>query len=845
MKPIHLLLLLFLAIVVSVPEFTPAADIAEDRGAMGLSQALKRLDAVGSVLHTGAHPDDENSGLLAWLSRGRGIRTAYLSATRGDGGQNLLGTELFEALGVIRTEELLAARRFDRAQQFFTPNYEFGFSKTAEESFEKWGHDQVLGDFVRIIRQFKPEIVISRFTGTPADGHGHHQVAGVITREAFRAAGDAKRFPEYGQPWQAKKLYLNAFGNSDAGIGINIGEYDPALGRSFNEIAMEGRSLHRSQSQGAAREKGPRLTRLQLVDKTVDVSDNEDLFSGTIQRLSDLSQLEPALSEELMQLQQQVNFIREKANFSRPSDLTRDLGKSIQQLRQIRSKARNDHVRWLLESKEADFYEAARLSAGLVVDVVASDDSVIPGQEFNVSLIAVNGGPFNFPMVRTNIDLPAGWTSESQAVTGALPSGQRFEQKLKVKVPVDAVFTQPYWLKAPKQGDRFVWPEGSPVNMPFDPPILQTRFEVDFEGAPVVMSKSAERVVVDNLYGELRSEIKVVPALSVRISPEIAVIPVSGERRKEFTVTIENQSVTPVDSEVRLIAPPSWTIVPATRAVKFSRQGEKASVQFMVTAPAVAGDFTVEALAVAGGKEYRAGYQVIAYPHVETRHIYAPARSRVEVFDVRTSVSSIGYIAGAGDRVAESLRQIGLNVVDISATDLARGDLSRFQTIVLGIRAYAAREDVRAYNNRLLEYVRNGGTLIVQYNTYEILDSQFGPYPFTISRPLHDRVTKEDAEVRILDPANRIFNFPNKITDKDFEGWVQERGLYYLGTWDSNYKPLLESHDPGENPKEGGLVVAKYGKGSYVYTGYGFFRQMPAGVPGAYRLFANLVSIEN
>ena len=857
----RLLPLLAIIVITAVPAMVaPAAEVAEDRGAMGLAQALKRLDVIGSVLHTGAHPDDENSALLAWLSRGQGVRTGYLSATRGDGGQNLLGTELFEALGVIRTEELLAARRFDHAQQFFTPLYEFGFSKTAEEGFEKWGHEQVLGDFVRVIRQFRPEIIISRFTGTPADGHGHHQVAGIITQEAFKAAADPNRFPEYGKPWQAKKLYLNAGGAGPQGgpqqtqqqnaapqppgIMINVGEYDSALGRSYNEIAAEGRSLHRSQSQGAAQEKGPRPARLQLVDKTVNVDATAPLFQGSLYKLTDLAQLDPALSADLNQLQQQIDAIRQKASYTHSTDVFPDIAVAIRLFKQIQSKATHEHVQFLLRQKEPDFYEAARLAAGLVMDVVASDDTVIPGQNFDLSIVMVNGGPYNFPAVRTNTDFPPDWKADYQGSTGSLDAGQRFEQKFKVKVAPNVAFTQPYWLQQPRQADRFVWPAGSAVNMPFDPPLMQTRGEVDFQGANIVLSKPAEFRNIDSMYGELRSLIKVVPVLSVRLSPDIAVVPISGDRRKEFTVTVENQNPAATESEVRLITPQGWTASPVSRVVKFARQGEKASVQFQVTMPNMAGNFKVQAVAKLGNQEYKTGYTAIPYPHIETRHIYAPAESKVEVFDVKTSITSIGYVEGAGDSVPDSLRQLGVNVTMLSPQDLASSDLSRFPTIVLGIRAYGVRDDVRAYNNRLLEYVSNGGNLIVQYNrSEEIRDNQFGPYPFTINN--NDRVTKEEAAVKVLQPMHQIFNVPNTITDKDFDGWVQERGTYFFRTWDPKYVPLLESHDPGEDPKEGGLMIAKYGKGSYVYAGYVFFRELPAGVKGAYRLFANLVSLEN
>jgi LmbE family N-acetylglucosaminyl deacetylase len=847
------LLILIMSIIAPAMR-TPAAEVAEDRGAMGLDQALKRLDVVSSVLHTGAHPDDENSALLAWLSRGQGVRTGYVSATRGDGGQNLLGTELFEALGVIRTEELLAARRFDHAQQFFTPLYEFGFSKTADEGFEKWGHEQVLGDFVRVIRQFRPEIIVSRFSGTPGDGHGHHQVAGIITKEAFKAAADPARFPEYGKPWQAKKLYLNvgigpqqaeqqAAALKQPGVTVNVGEYDLALGRSYNEIAAEGRSLHRSQSQGTAQEKGPRTTRLQLLDQAVDADPSAGLFEGTISKLTDLAQLESELSSDLNQLQRQVDTIRQKPAYTSSGDILPQLASAIRLLKQIQTKARNEQVQFLLSQKEPDFHEAARLAAGLVVDVIASDDTVSPGQEINLSIVVVNGGRHDFPTVRTHTDFPPGWQTDYQGSTGSLQSGQRFEQKFKVKIAPGAAFTQPYWLQQPRKDDRFVWLPGAPANMPFDPPLMDTRAEVDYEGATIAFSKPAEFRNIDSMYGELRSFVKVVPALSVRISPDVAVVPISSDRRKEFTVTIENQNPVAAESEVHLVTPQGWTVAPASRLVKLARQGEKASVQFVVSIPQVQGDFSIQAVAKLGNEEYKTGYAAITYPHIQTRHIYAPAASKVEVFDVKSSVTSIGYVEGAGDGVPDALRQLGINVTTLSAQDLASGDLSRFPTIVLGIRAYGVRNDVRAYNNRLLEYVSNGGTLIAQYNrSEEIRDNHFGPYPFTINN--NDRVTKEEAAVKILQPAHPVFNTPNKITEKDFDGWVQERGTYFFRTWDPKYQPLLESHDPGEDPKEGGLMVARYGKGAYVYTGYVFFRELPAGVKGAYRLFANLVSLK-
>lgn len=849
-RGIRLILLLVITLLPTTRAIvTPAAEIAEDRGAAGLAQALKRLDVVAGVLHTGAHPDDENSALLAWLSRGQGARTAYLSLTRGEGGVNLVGTELFEALGVIRTEELLSARRLDGARQFFTPNYEFGFSKSAEDGFGKWGHDQVLGDVVRVIRQFRPEIIISRFTGTPKDGHGHHQIAGIVTQEAFKAAADPGLFPQYGKPWQAKKLYLNAMGNDQMGLEINVGEFDPALGRSYNEIAAEGRSMHRSQAQGGPQERGPRATRVQLVQKTVNTFDNAPLFAGVIYKLPDLGQLDDSIASDAADLEQRVIAIRQKVTLVRPSDIAPDLAAALKQLQRIQTKSKNDQVHFLLQQKEEDFQEALRLAAGLVFDVVASDDTVVPGQEFDLTVSVVNGGPFDFSGLRAKTDLPPGWEATYQSSTGNLQSGQRLDQKFKVKVSANPDFTQPYWLREPRRGDRFFWPVVPDGKVPEDESLLPTQAEVDYEGTVISMRKAAQFRRIDRMLGEQRTSLKAVPALSVTVSPGIAIVPLGGNRQKELTVTVESQSPTALNGDVTLRLPAGWSAAPASRSINLARPGEKESLSFTVSVPPAAGDFVVQAVARVGNQEVRNGYTVVAYPHIETRYMYAPAESKVEVLDLTTTITSAAYVEGTGDAIPEALRQLGINVTILSPNDIATADLSKFPAIVLGVRAYAVRDDLRAYNKRLLDYVSNGGTLVVQYNRgNELGNLQIGPYPFTapnVNVNNTERVTKEDAPVKLLSPAHPLLNLPNKITEKDFEGWVDERGTFFLSKWDPMYVALLESNDPGEPPREGGLVVAKYGKGSYIYAGYSFFRQLPAGVKGAYRIFANLVSTEN
>ena len=848
-----ILVLLTTAILLTIPKSAvPSSEIPEDRGAMGLSQALKRLDVIGSVLHTGAHPDDENSALLAWLARGEGARTAYLSATRGEGGVNLIGSELFEALGVIRTEELYGARRLDHARQFFTPNYEFGFSKSADDTFAKWPHDQVLGDFVRVIRYFRPEVIISRFTGTSRDGHGHHQVAGIITQEAFKVAADPSRFPEYGKAWQAKKLYLNVAANEQnppPGPVINVGEFDPDLGRSYSQIAAEGRSLHRSQAQGSGQDAGPRQTRLQLVQKTVNSGDTDPVFAGVLYKLPDLAQLDPTLTQFLADLEQRISAIRQKVNLLRPYDVLPDLVAARDVLQQIETKTSNEHARFLLQQKEEDFEEAIRLAAGLVFDVVASDDTVVPGQEFNLTISLTNGGPQSFANFHTATQLPQGWTITPDGSTGSLLPGQRLEQKYKVRVSAMPEFTQPYWLQQPRQGDRFVWPRVPAGLLPVDEVLLETKADVEYQGKRISMKKPAEFRRVDRMFGEQRTAIKVVPPLSVSISPDIAVVPLKGMRQKEFTVTVENQSAGTVNGEVSLVLPAGWRGSPESRPFTFTQQGEKESLQFTVSVPATAGDYVVQAVAKTAGREFRSGYNTIAYPHIETRHVYSPAQSKVEVLDVATTISSIGYVEGTGDVIPEALRQLGINVTMLSAKDIATSDLSKFPAIVLGVRAYAVRDDLRAYNKRLLDYVSNGGTLVTQYNrANEVGNAPIAPYPITLANTNQnntERVTHEDAPVKILDPASSVLNVPNKITNNDFAGWIDERGTFFLRSWDPRYATPLETFDPGEPGRAGGLVIGKYGKGTYIYTGYSFFRQLPAGVKGAYRLFANIVSVEN
>jgi LmbE family N-acetylglucosaminyl deacetylase len=1004
-----LALLVVIACQVSPIRFHSRADTrpTEDRGAMALGQAIKRLGVVGSVLHTGAHPDDEDSGLLAYLARGRQVRTAYLSLTRGDGGQNVIGPELYEPLGVIRTDELLAARRLDGAQQFFSRAFDFGFSKSRTETLSKWDREAVLSDVVRVIRTFRPLVIVSAWSGTPNDGHGHHQSAGLLTQEAYRAAADASRFPqqltEGLRPWQAKKLYLRSFdgaaGNREflpsmATLSLNTGAFDPLLGCSYYELAARGRSQHRSQDQGTIEARGPRYSRLRLIDSKVGpIKDENDIFEDIDTQLTGIAEYAGAgaskLREELAEVQAAADEAKAKYNPIAQGSVTGVIARGYKKLREIASRLGatagsvpagpgSYQMAFLLKQKAEDFYDALLKSEGVVVDCLTDDEIVTPGQAFNITLLAyansaAKQGSFG---LRT----PAGWTAVQKGEERVTEVEGRviLQAEYTVSVAADAEPTRPYWLNAERKGDMFSIDKSLKHGTGIEPisPAAVTGF-VDFtiEGVSVKTSREVEYRYADRALGEIRHELKIAPAVSVNVSPDILVYPKSSSAlEREVTVSVTNNQKGGTSGSVTLEKPNDWQVTPASASFGLRREGERAVFRFIVKAPGNAAEThrSVSAVATIGERSYREGYQVVAYPHTETRFVYHDAKALAEVIDVKVAPGlKVGFIEGAGDDFGAALERIGVNVKTIDAKELASGDLSVYDAIVAGVRVYEVRPDVIANNARLMEYVNRGGTYIVQYSRGNFETGGFAPYrtgredrqdsraqgrdrqaereprimylietdiamalsksatkpkvgfigspddkvleslrsagldtrplgptelggdlsqldvvvvgsdsasrtglaeynsrlldysrrklviaaysqaqfvsgdfptyPKPDARPF--RVTDERAAVTILEPNHPRFNFPNKITLRDFEGWVQERGAYFLGDWDLHFKPLLASHDAGEPDLKGGEVIAEYGKGLYVYTAYAWFRQLPKGVPGAYRLIANLVSL--
>lgn len=855
-KRVPIAILAAAAALAHAPAPARAQEIATDyRGAAGTGLSLRRLGTTKRVLMVGAHPDDEDTQLLARLALQDGADVAYLSLTRGEGGQNGIGTELGEGLGLLRTEELLAARRVDGARQFFTRAYDFGFSKSADEAFRHWPREELLRDVVRVIRTYQPDIVVTVFSGTPRDGHGQHQVSAIVAREAFDAAADPARFPEQVAqglaPWRASKLYMSLRGRGEgATVRIPIGDLDPLTGRSPYQAAMASRSRHRSQDMGAAELAGPRQGSLQRVFPAAS-GEERSMWEGI-----DTVLTARGGSSALAGYRRGIGRLRSTANPLHPDAMIPALAEVVTSLASMssesaRSSASTGNARWMRDvaSERRDAEAVLAQAAGVVVDALADDARIVPGEAFELTLSVWNGGVRTIRIDSLMPMLPQGWTAErvDSSASAEVAAGTLATRRFRVRVPADAKPTEAYFLRAPRDGDLYRWPAGDPsLALPFEPGPVWARAVVRIEGAALGIDREATFRAVDLRSGELRRPVMVVPAVSVRLDPRTRVLPTNQPRPLAYTVHLAAEAPEGISGTLALSLPAGWRAEPASIAVRFRAPGEVQEAHFTVAAPANAreGDYPVSAVFTTDdGRRYDRGVQVIDYPHVRARPLYHPAASAVRAFDVRVPAGlRVGYVEGAGEPGPGFLENLGITPVLLGADDLAQGDLDRFDVIVTGSRAYEVRADLGAHNRRLLDWVERGGTLIVQYNKYELVEGGFTPYPLTMARP-HGRVTEENAPVTLLDAASPVFTTPNRIDESDWRGWVQERGLYFAETWDSAYTPLLQMGDPGEAPLRGSLLVARHGRGTYVYTGLAFFRQFPDGVPGAYRLFANLLAL--
>jgi LmbE family N-acetylglucosaminyl deacetylase len=856
---------------------------AENKGAAATYGALLRLGSTATVLHTTAHPDDEDGALLAWLSRQQGVRTGLLTLSRGEGGANLIGPELYDALGILRTEELLAAGRYYGVDQMFTRVADFGFSKRLDETLAHWGREIVLGDVVHAIRMYRPDILVSRYHGTQRDGHGHHQAAGLVSIEAFKAAADPNRFPAHLQeglpPWQVKKLYLSVRESEPiATLSIDVGAYDPLVGKSYREIARDGLRHQRSQGAGQVRAApGSSLSRVMLADSAIPKVANEtSLFDGLDTTLPGIAQLAGAthFSPALTEISQRVEAALRKFDALRPWVVASDLAAGMKATRaliaQVKASspdaATKDHVLFLLDNKEHEFNEAMHRALGLVMEALVDPEPApegpaslfarrdtfhvaIPGQRFSLTLRMTNRSPVKLERGEAGIARPPGWDVTEKTPAGDLPvNNATLRAQFVVKVPENAAYTRPYWSRANEWRDH-IYQLHTPqyLHLPFSPPELLGVFSYEVEGVRFVLSRPVQTVYMDRPWGEQRRLLTVAPALNIAIAPRVGVVPIAAAPTSvTVSVTVSSNVQGDAAGRVRLRLPDGWTATPAEHDFTFTHEGEASVFSFNVALPRAApgAEYQIHAVAEYGGRVYTEGYRVIAHHDLEPRHLYRPATMDVRGIDVQVAPNlSVGYVMGVGDEVPQALEQIGVHVTMLGANDLANGHLDRFDAIIIGIRASAVRADLKTYSTRLLDYAERGGNLIYQYQTQEFDAAPYGPYPYKLTARAEE-VSEEDVPVTILEPSHPVFHWPNQITEADFNGWVVERGSKWMTTWDERYTPLLESHDRQQPPQRGGLLYAQYGKGTFIYAAYAFYRQLPAGVPGGYRLFANLISLK-
>ncbi len=866
---------------------SPRAQIqepSENKGAAAAYRALLRLRSTATVLHTTAHPDDEDGALLTWLSRKGGVRTGLLTLNRGEGGANLIGPELYDALGILRTEELLAAGRYYGVDQMFTRVTDFGFSKRLDETLEHWGKDVVLGDVVHAIRVYRPDIIVSRFHGIQRDGHGNHQAAGLMSIEAFKAAADPNRFPEHFKEglrrWQVKKLYLSVRESEQiATLKIDVGEYDPLAGKSYREIARDGLSHQRSQGAGQVRAAtGSSLTGVMLADSAIPKVENEkSIFDGIDTTIPGMAKLTGStnISSELTEIGNRVEAAIGKFDALKPWVVASDLAAGMKTTRALIEKvkgssieaANKDQLLFLLGNKEREFNDAMNTALGLVMEVLVNPEKAaegpmsffqpretfavaIPGQKFSITTTVVNRSQVKIG--GWHASLPRSFKDDkSESVsfdTSALGYNERLSNQFSVEVPNDAKYTRPYWSRANELRDH-IYQIDNPayMHLPFPPPDVVGVFTYEIDGVRFTLTRPAQTVYIDRPWGEQRRLLTVAPAINITISPRVGVVPLAAAQTSfNVSVNVSNNVKGDAAGKVKLRLPGGWISTPVEHNFKFTHEGEASNFSFKVSLPraATGADYKVHAVAQYAGREYSEGYQVIAHRDLEPRHLYRPATMDVRGIDVKVAPNlNVGYVMGVGDEVPKSLEQIGVKVTMLGENDLANGNLDGFDAIIIGIRATAVRDDLKTYNKRLLDYAERGGNLIYQYQTQEFDAAPYGPYPYKLTARAEE-VSEEDSKVTILDPSNPVFNWPNQITEADFQGWVEERGSKWMTTWDERYKPLLESHDRQQQPQKGGLMYAQYGKGTFVYAAYAFYRQLPAGVQGGYRLFANIISMK-
>ncbi len=792
-------------------------------------QHLKKLNTVGSVLYVAAHPDDENTRLLGYLANEKKFRTGYLSLTRGDGGQNLIGKEQGELLGLIRTQELLAARRTDGAEQFFTRANDFGYSKNPEETFTFWNKDSILGDVVLTIRKFKPDVIICRFPTTGEGGHGHHTASAMLAVEAFDAAADPKKFPEQLKTlevWQAKRVYWNTFNfggtNTTAPnqVKIDVGVYNPLLGKAYGEIAAESRSMHKSQGFGSAKQRGSNLEYFKLLKGD---SVKNDIFEGINTSWNRLKGTE--------KIQKAIEDCIKKFNASSPENSVTELVSIYKQLLALDEKDAN--IKYWKKQKLKETETLLLGCSGLWLEAFASDYIGIPGQEAGITVQIVNRNKNEVKLNKVNY-------LQSDTITAlTLKANEMYTFKRKEKISATA-YSNPYWLNDKHDVGIYTVKDASLIGKPENDAAQKIIFDVNILDLNLKISRDLVYKYTDPVKGEIYRPFEVLPPVTVNISEKVFVF--SDSNPKTVLLTVKANQ-TNFEGTLQLKASTGWNIVIKDPNIKLKNKNDEVVIEASIMANSNAVSGKLEASVISNGNSYNKSIKRIEYDHIPYQFILSDAEAGIVNVDLKKTGTNIGYIAGAGDDVPAALKQIGYTVTMLTDELLLNQDLSKYNAIVTGVRAYNTNDRLQIHYNKLMDYVKNGGNLIVQYNTNNRIGpvkANIGPYPFTISR---DRVTDEKAEMKFINEKHSALNFPNQITQKDFDGWIQERGIYFATEIDKQYETIFSIADPAEKASDGSLIIGKLGKGNFVYTGLVFFRELPAGIPGAYRLFVNLLSL--
>lgn len=785
---------------------------------------LMKLNVLGTVLYVGAHPDDENTAVISYLAKGELLRTAYLSVTRGDGGQNLIGPEQSEQLGVIRTQELLEARKIDGGKQFFTRALDFGYSKSPAETFKIWNKNTILSDVVWIVRKFKPDVIIARFPETGEGGHGHHTASAILASEAFDLANDPSAFPEqlkYVTIWQPKRIFWNAWIktlenkkiNTAELPTINVGEYNPLLGKSYTEISALSRSMHKSQGFGASATRNNLLNHFVLLKGD---SVKKDLFEGI-----DFTWNRVEGGEEIQKL---IDKTISEFDDENPSA-------SISDLAAIYSKIKNLEDEYWKEVKLAEVKELIRSCAGIWIEGIGTDEYAALGDQIKVQTSIVNRSSENFILKSISVN------NETKKIeNGSLKNGEMFTSDFVIHIPDDSKISNPYWLINEHSTGSFAVDDQTMIGLPESTAPFNCNFTVEIYGEEIEFSVPLYKRITDPVDGELYSQVKIAPPAVINIEKELYFF--NGTSSKEIKVTVQSLKDN-LSGKVFFNINNGWKIEPAAIDFYDMNKNQKKDFFIKITPNQSAFQSYITAKVSIEGREYTKQIIRKQYKHIMPQTIFQDSKALLQSYDLtKTKLKKIGYISGSGDLIPNFLSDLGFDVVIFDDKQFNQNQLNQYDAIITGIRAYNTRDELAAFQKELFKYVENGGTLISQYNTTAQLILSPGIFPLKIS---HDRVTNENSVVKIINKDHKIFNYPYKITEDDFKGWIQERGLYFPAEWDEKYETLLSMNDDGENEKLSSILYAKYGKGTFVYTGLSFFREIPAGVEGAIKLFINIL----